>query len=434
MFLQHYTPLNSSSIYTGTIFCPHSLLKFDFIKMTVTSELISLDEDTEVQLFRSIKSVPDTWDQLAPVDNIFLQRTYLEVLEKFPPQDMKFAYLVFFQHKKPVGIAKTQIQLFQANQNIQEDKEGEGLLERIGSFVKEKVAENISFYTLVCGNLLLTGAHGFYFSPNLALTQQVDILYNGLNAVLPKLSTPGMHISAILLKEIEEQERDEIGLHLREYYQEFSMQPNMVFALDPGWNNFQDYVDSLSSKYRVRMKRAFKKAASIRKESMDLETILAQKDRIHELYLSVANNSDFNSAELHPDYFLELKRSFPDDFQLVGYYLDHQLIGYYTTIKNHHELEAHFLGFDYTLNTIHQTYLNILFDITRDGIAAGVEKIVFARTALEIKSSIGAEPIEMYFYARHRSKFSNRLLQSMVQYLQPKSPEWTQRHPFKATS
>ncbi len=401
--------------------------------MTVTSELIRLDEDTEVQLFRNIKSVPDTWDQLAPVDNLFLQRTYLEVLEQFPPREMKFAYLIFFYNKKPVGIAKTQIQLFRANQNIQEDKEDEGLLDRIGTFVKEKVAENISFYTLVCGNLLLTGAHGFYFSSNLTLTQQVDILYNGLNSVLPKLSTPEMNISAILLKEIEEERKDEIGLHLRRHYQEFTMQPNMVFELDPNWRNFQDYIDNLSSKYRVRMKRAFKKAASIRKETMDLETILTHKNQIHELYLSVANNSDFNSAELHPDYFLELKRSFPDNFQIVGYYLDHQLIGYYTTIKNHDELEAHFLGFDYPLNTIHQTYLNILFDIVRDGITSGVERIVFARTALEIKSSIGAEPVEMYFYARHRSKFSNRLLQSMVEYLQPQSPQWTQRHPFKAT-
>jgi len=196
------------------------------------------------------------------------------------------------------------------------------------------------------------------------------------------------------------------------------MQPNMIFELDPNWRTFQDYIDSLSSKYRVRMKRAFKKAAEIRKESLDATSILKNKKRIHQLYLGVANNSDFNSAELHEDY-------------LTGYYLEDQLIGYYTTIKNHSELEAHFLGFDYEQNVIHQTYLNILFDIVKEGIMSGVEKIVFARTALEIKSSVGATPEEMYFYARHRSNFSNRVLQTMVEYLQPKSPKWIQRHPFK---
>lgn len=399
--------------------------------MTVTSELINLGEDTEVQLYRRMDAIPDIWDQLAPHNNVFLQRAYLQILESFPPREMQFAYLLFFQNKKPVGIAIAQIQLFQANQNIQEEKEEAGLLGRIGNFVKEKVAEKISFYTLVCGNLLLTGAHGFYFSPQVNIANKVDLLYQGLNAVLPKLDQQGIQISAILIKEIAEDNKMEIGPALCRYYQEFTMQPNMTFDLDPNWRTFQDYIDCLSSKYRVRMKRAFKKAAAIRKEKLDLATIEANKKKIHELYLGVANNSDFNSAELHEDYFLELKRAFPSQFQMTGYYLEDQLIGYYTTIKNYGELEAHFLGFDYEQNIIHQTYLNILFDITRDGISAGVEKIVFARTALEIKSSIGAEPMEMYFYARHRSKFSNRLLQSMVEYLQPKSPEWIQRRPFK---
>jgi len=81
------------------------------------------------------------------MENLFLQRTYLEVLEKFPPDKMQFAYLLFFENKNPVGIAVAQIQLFQATQNIQEDKTDAGLLGKIGHFVKEKVAKKISFYT-----------------------------------------------------------------------------------------------------------------------------------------------------------------------------------------------------------------------------------------------------------------------------------------------
>jgi len=398
--------------------------------MTITSELISLGEDTEVQLYRKIETVPDTWDQLAPANNIFLQRTFLQVLEHFPPLEMQFAYLIFFQNKIPTGVAIAQIQLFQANQNIQETKDEDGLLGRFGNFVKEKVAENISFYTLVCGNLLLTGTHGFYFGGS-KNRDQVELLYKGLNAVLPKLKIQGIDVSAILIKEIGSEAKPDIRPDLVKYYKEFTMQPNMIFELDPNWRTFQDYVDSLSSKYRVRMKRAFKKAGVISKENLNAEMISKNKERIHQLYLGVANNSDFNSAVLHEDYFLELKKAFPKRFQMIGYFLENQLIGYYTTIKNHSELEAHFLGFDYEQNVIHQTYLNILFDITKDGIMSGVEKIIFARTALEIKSSVGAIPEEMYFYARHRSNFSNRVLQTMVEYLQPKSPKWIQRHPFK---
>ena len=249
-----------------------------------------MGEDTEVQLYRKIELVPESWDQLAPASNLFLQRTFLQVLENFPPLEMQFAYLIFFQNKTPIGIAIAQIQLFQANQNIQEAKDQDGLFGRIGNFVKDKVAENIRFHTLVCGNLLLTGPHGFYFG-DLKISDQVGFLYKGLNAVLPKLKSQGTEVSAILIKEIGSAAKKLIGPEMGRYYQEFTMQPNMIFELDPNWRTFEDYVDSLSSKYRVRMKRAFKKAALIRKETLDAHAISKSKKRIHQLYFCLLYTS-----------------------------------------------------------------------------------------------------------------------------------------------
>jgi hypothetical protein len=40
-------------------------------------------------------------------------------------------------------------------------------------------------------------------------------------------------------------------------------------------------------------------------------------------------------------------------------------------------------------------YLNMLYDMTYS-INKGFKEIIFARTALEIKSSVGARPIQMY--------------------------------------
>lgn len=400
--------------------------------MIQASQQISLGAATEIRLFREMKTVPDTWDHLAPKDNIFLQRTYLQTLEDFPPEGMAFAYLIFYGKNKPIGIAIAQIQMFRANENIQDGKDRDGLFTRLGNYVKEKVAEKINFYTLVCGNLLLTGEHGFYFLPEVDPDQQIEWIYHGFNNILPALDEQGINVSAILIKEVAEKNRTKIGTQLSRYYQEFTMQPNMLLPLDEHWTSLDQYTEQLSSKYRVRMKRALKKGKNIQKIPFDLETIIQHKDAIHELYCRVAKNADFNSASLHPDYFPALKKAFPDAFQLTAYYLEAELIGYYTTIHNHDELEAHFLGFDYDHNRKCQTYLNFLFDIIKDGINnESVKEIVFARTALEIKSSVGAEPEEMYLYARHRSSLSNRILQPMVTYLQPKVPEWVQRNPFR---
>ena len=73
---------------------------------------------------------------------------------------------------------------------------------------------------------------------------------------------------------------------------------------------------------------------------------------------------------------------------------------------------------------LHQMmYLNILYDIIKIGFDQKCRSVVFARTALEIKSSVGAEPHEMYWYLRHRNKVSNRFLSQIVDYLNPQNPE-----------
>ena len=180
----------------------------------------------------------------------------------------------------------------------------------------------------------------------------------------------------------------------------------------------------------MRVKRAFKKGLEIEKRELSIQDIEENLDRIYDLYSRIAEGSVFNLVKLNPRYFVALKESLGDDFRMMGYYIEGELAAFFTTIKNYHELEAHFLGYDEIFNRAHQMYLNILYDIIKIGFEQKCKSIVFARTALEIKSSVGAEPHEMYWYLRHRNKISNRFLSQIVDYLNPKD-DWVQRRPFK---
>lgn len=397
---------------------------------------VAIDGSSSVMFYRSIYDVPQVWEQLAPADNIFLQRSYLSVLESHPPVQMQFGYLVFYQNQVPKGIAISQIQYFQANQNIRnEDAEVNNdrncSIKKVGNFLKNRIAKRIAFYTLVCGNLLLTGEHGYYFDSSLSNDKAIDLLNAGLKAVLPVLDKQGLSISAILIKDIYEKNLATTGKQFHKTFHEFTIDPSMVLEIRDDWKTVEDYRAAMSSKYRTRMKRALKKGKEIKKVNLDEAGIAREKNRLYELYMKIASNSSFNAAILDENYMLGLKRKFPEAFQLTAYYLEDELIGYYTTIKNHHEIEAHFLGFDPSYNRDYQVYLNILYDIVTDGINVGAKEVVFARTATEIKSSVGAVPVEMYCYARHRSRLSNKVLQPMVEYLQPKREEWVIRKPFK---
>ena len=57
-------------------------------------------------------------------------------------------------------------------------------------------------------------------------------------------------------------------------------------------------------------------------------------------------------------------------------------------------------------------------------------EIIFARTALEIKSSVGAKPKPMYGYVQHKNKVLNKCMPTFFEWFEPKIV-WQERNPFK---
>ena len=96
----------------------------------------------------------------------------------------------------------------------------------------------------------------------------------------------------------------------------------MLMDIRPDWKSFDDYLAALHSKYRVRVRRAFKKAAAIEKREMDINTIEESLPQIYQLYLNIAENSGFNMVNLNKTYLLGLKKKFPERFRMIGYYLE----------------------------------------------------------------------------------------------------------------
>jgi hypothetical protein len=71
-----------------------------------------------------------------------------------------------------------------------------------------------------------------------------------------------------------------------------------------------------------------------------------------------------------------------------------------------------------------------LYDIINCGISQGFERIILGRTALEIKSSIGAIPVQLNGFMRHSYTLIHQNLSRIFPFLEPKT-NWIQRHPFK---
>ena len=119
-----------------------------------------------------------------------------------------------------------------------------------------------------------------------------------------------------------------------------------------------------------------------------------------------------------------------DHFLLFGYYLEGKLVGFHTILLNGTVLETYFLGYDSKIQKENMLYLNMLYNMTEYGIEHGFKKIIFGRTALEIKSSIGAIPVKMSGFIYHNNKLIDKYLEKFFKKLEP-NIEWQMRHPFK---
>lgn len=392
-----------------------------------------------IALFHSVQDLPHDWERAQPADNLFLQRPYLTILEENPPIGMKFCYILFYRGQDPIGVALGQLQHFKASNSLSYQKEEEGKSKTLcfftaySRFLKNFLASKMEFNTLVCGNLLLTGEHGFYIKEGAGIDTQTaqHLLVEAMDIAKVEIEERGLPLSAMLIKDYYPSSKPAAKALLDKSFNEFTVQPNMVLNIRPDWKCWEDCLADYQSKYRVRAKRAVKKGSGLRKEEFSLEDIIQYLPRMYELYTSVAENSGFNLINLNTNYLVALKRDLPEAFRCFAYFDEQdRLVAYYTTIGNGIELEAHFLGFAKELNKSHQIYLNILYDLVRIGIEGGYEKLVFARTAMGIKSTVGAEAIDMYCYVRHRSALTNKLIHTIYDYLKP-ADDWIPRHPFK---
>lgn len=383
--------------------------------------------DTKVSCYFSIFDVPQHWDQLVDGQDVFLERPYLGALESNSPLGMGFVYLLFYVKEQAVGLAYCQtlpLKLDKSIRTISAKRSWE-------KSVKSWIGKTFSFNVLICGNALLSGQHQLYIDESqIEPAVFYDLLQEGLDITAKCLKHKGVQVDTIMVKDLEAKEWIFSKKLENTKYHSIPFQPSMILDLRSDWDSFDDYLSSMSSKYRVRARRAYKKGALLDRVELDTDDLPVYQEELFDLYKQVADRAEFSLTELHPNYIPALKRKFGAEFVILAYFVRGEMVGYCTTLQNGTELEAHFLGIGPETNENYQLYLNMLYDMVKIGIQLKMDRIIFSRTALEIKSSVGAEPELLSCYLRYQNPIFNQFLPFFVKYMEPEV-QWEQRHPFK---
>lgn len=383
-------------------------------------------------LYESIVAISDRWDAFIGDQNIFLSSPYLSALEIATPERMSFYYVLVEDKHGVQGVIYFQLIHFNAGVSLNYNRNGQSSSTgKLRKAVRDFLAQRIDFYALVCGNSAVTGPHGFLFNDGVDQENQLNIVDCCLDWIKGVASSQGFDVQLIFIKDFYTPvftNSDRCTTFPQ--YNEFQAQPGMIMSLRDSWHNFEDYMSDLQSKYRIRVRRARKKCAQIERRLLTFDDIVTLESQLYLQYRAIADKAVFNLSILNEKYFSTLKGELEGRFHVYGYFENDKLIAFYSLIENNDSLEAHFLGYEESVNKEKQIYLNMLLDIIEFCIARRCGKILFARTALEIKSSVGAIAHNMYFYLQHSKGLHNKFLPLIFNVLDPKE-EWVARTPFR---
>lgn len=380
---------------------------------------------------------PEDWNNIADYGSPFLKTHYLKVLENQHPDNMCFHYATIYADKKPVAIAYFQVIDFSSEgfENFVSPESTEFSC-AITGYLKKHLTNHLfrrpgkmNMRLLICGNVFISGEHGFACSPEINKTEVFDALADIIYEISKAEKLNGK-IAAIIVKDFYETTKD-VSDELKEFkYHDFLGEPNMIVSVN--WKTFDEYLNAMSKKYRNRAKGIVKKGEELQRKNFSAGDINENAEQIQLLYNNVILKASFRMASLSANYFVEMKKVLQDKFNFIAYYHKEELIGFRTSFTLEESIEAHFIGLNYQVNKELELYQNILYDYVKEAIDNNLNQLILGRTASEIKSTVGAEAYQLTCYIRHRNPLSNHLIKPFIDSI--KTTDWIPRNPFKEVS
>jgi predicted N-acyltransferase len=381
------------------------------------------------------------WDLVTQGASMFFSRRYLHVLEQAGPENLRQRYALIFRGREVVAAVTAQLVTVSMSRVRKGSKTEKGLetesrlRKSIGSLqdgIKDKTAqplERIEEKVLVCGNLLSWGMHGVTFAPQ----EDPVLLWPAVAEAIYRLRR-GDKLSGdtdfVMIKDITDRYADAAQVLKRFSYRQLETEPNMVLDISPNWQTYDDYLGSLTSKYRKVAKEIDKDVLQAGCSVEPLKDVEANADRLHELYMQTHRNARLRLVTLRPSFLPTLAAQLGEDMRTTIVKRDGELLGFVTTVRDGETAVGYYIGFDRKANKQFPIYFRLLQSVVDDAIVFGCKRLSLGRTALEPKARLGARPDPMRIWVRHRIPMLNVLVRALLHTVSHHD-EAPERNPFK---
>jgi predicted N-acyltransferase len=234
----------------------------------------------------------------------------------------------------------------------------------------------------------------------------------------------------VMVKDIPDEHSAGASALSRFSYRELETEPNMVLEISPQWRSYEDYLGSLTSRYRKSSKQIEKDVVAAGCRVEELSEVGKHSEELHHLYLQTHRNARLRLVTLPTTFIPTLAERLGDDMRYTVVRRDGQLLGFVTTVRDAETAVGYYIGFDRKANTEFPVYFRLLQAVVDDAIKFGCRKLSLGRTALEPKARLGARPAPLRIWIRHRIPMLNVLVRGLLHTVSHHD-EAPERNPFK---
>jgi len=365
------------------------------------------------------------WNAVTANNSLFFKPSYLRVLEQAGPDNLRQRYALIFRGRTPVAAVAAQsvsVSLSRVSTKPRKGKVARPL---------EKVHEKM----LVCGNLLSWGMHGIAFAPR----EDSSLLWPAVAEALYRLRRADKlfgDTDLVMVKDIPNAHQDGATALSRFSYRQLETEPNMVLDISPKWQNYDNYLQGLTSRYRKHAKQVHKdvESAGYQVELLrDANEVARHAESLHELYLQTHRNARVRLVTLSPAFLPTLAEVLGADLRCTVVRRDEQLLGFVITVRDGETAIGYYIGFDRTTNAETPIYFRLLQTVVDDAIQFSCRRLSLGRTALEPKARLGARPDPLRIWIRHRIPMLNVVVRGLLHTISHHD-EPPDRNPFKENS
>lgn len=193
------------------------------------------------------------------------------------------------------------------------------------------------------------------------------------------------------------------------------------------YESFEEYLGAMRAQYRRRAQQALKRSASLSIEHV--RDFAGQADELARLWFAIYQRAREVRREILPPAFFRRVSALPEASVLIARRPNGSIAAFALLLDDERWLSFIQCGFEEEARR-EGAYFRLLYEIVRLGIETGCEQVDLGITTLAPKLDVGAVPVPLWAWLKHRNPLLQRIIRVAAQGpLSP--PELAARHVFK---